>query len=281
MKHFIHQNTDERIELQASRNADALYMANQKLNEVAEATRENNPKDVLRKLEEIKSASLITNQTLKKIEKKEHPMPEKFPTKMRVELEGIEVITIKGDKGDKGDAGNAPTEAELRKLIAPLIPDPIHGKDGKSIVGPKGDKGERGDSITGPKGDKGDKGEPGKDGSPDTPDEVAEKINTAEKKILISQIKGLRAILEELDARGNFPMGAVGGGGGTTELHVLTGAIDGSNTTFTFSRKPRYIVSDSTHLRENKGWTFANGEVTIAVAPAYDCYGLYTEVAYA
>jgi len=58
----------------------------------------------------------------------------------------------------RGQDGKTPTEAEIIKIIEPLIPDPVvgppgpPGKDGKSIVGPRG-----------PQGKEGKQGRPGKD----------------------------------------------------------------------------------------------------------------------
>lgn len=52
---------------------------------------------------------------------KDIPEAEPFPTKMRVQLEGIDVITINGRDG------HTPTEDELQSLIKPLIPEPIKG----------------------------------------------------------------------------------------------------------------------------------------------------------
>jgi hypothetical protein len=46
----------------------------------------------------------------------------------KVSIEGVNLITIKGDKGD------SPTEEELTPIITKLIPSPIHGKDGYSPV---------------------------------------------------------------------------------------------------------------------------------------------------
>lgn len=43
-----------------------------------------------------------------------------FPEKMKMELEGAEIVTI---KGQKGEPGHTPTEEELLNLIKPLIPE--------------------------------------------------------------------------------------------------------------------------------------------------------------
>jgi hypothetical protein len=59
--------------------------------------------------------------------------------KIKVEIEGAETVTIKGEKGDKGDTGE-------------------QGPQGESITGPQGPQGIQGE--TGPQGPQ---GEPGKD----------------------------------------------------------------------------------------------------------------------
>ena len=72
-------------------------------------------------LEEIRD--ILGNKEMPKVDIPEHPEVQK------VSLEGIEVITIKGDRGD------SPTDEHLTNLIKPLIPEvkdgytPIKGKD--------------------------------------------------------------------------------------------------------------------------------------------------------
>lgn len=141
--------------------------------------------ETVKALGEIKSA----------LEKSEESAPEV----QKVSLEGVSVITIKGDKGDKGDS---PSLEELESVILPLIPDPIKGDKGdaptpeelvaliKPLI-PKPIKGDKGDKptpeeikalipapIPGPKGDsiKGDKGDDGKDANVD---EVVLKVEQA------------------------------------------------------------------------------------------------------
>lgn len=113
------------------------------------------------------------NENMEEMKSKE--TPESF----KVEIQGAEILTIKGEKGDKGDKGDMPSKDELTKIILPLIPKPIEGKQGpkgdKGAVGPAGRdgiNGKDGESIVGPK------GEDGKDGSPDTPEQIVQKINS-------------------------------------------------------------------------------------------------------
>src|SRR3990167_3718183 len=79
------------------------------------------------------------NDTMEKIAEKEMPefpafpvfpeMPEtKFPEVQKVEIQGAEVVTIKGDIGPE------PSDERLRELITRLIPEPIKGDSGYSPV---------------------------------------------------------------------------------------------------------------------------------------------------
>lgn len=86
-----------------------------------------------------------------------------LPEKLKVQIEGAEVITIKGPKGDKGDRGD-------RGPDGPQGREGSQGKSGKDgRDGKDGGQGPRGE-----RGEKGDKGEPGKDGKEGRIDE--EKI---------------------------------------------------------------------------------------------------------
>lgn len=116
-------------------------------------------------------------------------------------IEGF-LLSIKGDKGDQGDVGPEPTDERLKKLITPLIPEPIKGEDGKDGYTPQkgvdyfdgapGREGKDGrDGIDGKDADhtaivrevinnlpKIKNGKDGKDGSPDTPDDIIKKIRS-------------------------------------------------------------------------------------------------------
>ena len=63
-----------------------------------------------------------------------------------------------------------------------------------------------------------------------------------------------------------------GGGGGLTKL-TATGAINGSNTAFTFTSKPTYIVSDGAWLLENAGWTYSGSTATMTIPPQFSIWG--------
>ena len=62
------------------------------------------------------------------------------------------------------------------------------------------------------------------------------------------------------------------GGGGVTEL-TATGTVDGNNTAFTFTHKPKYIISDGGKYKENYGWTWSVLTATLSIPPVYNIWG--------
>jgi len=188
-------------------------------------------KNIVRKLEEVKSASLISNKLLKEIKEKKMPEPKEFPKEMEVSLKGVSVVTIKGDRGEKGDKGDRGEKGE--SIRGEKGEQGIQGKTGSK--GEKGDKGERGSD-----GSNGKNGKNGNDGSPDQPDEIIEKINNAEKKIDPKQVKGLPALMRDIDAIGKFPRGAAASGIGDLSLKFfvddISSQLDGSTKSFTIAQ---------------------------------------------
>lgn len=55
---------------------------------------------------------------------------------------------------------------------------------------------------------------------------------------------------------------------------TATGAVDGANLSFIFTKKPTYIMSDGIRLRENHGWTWTALTLTalLEVPPQYDLW---------
>lgn len=198
--------------------------------------------EAVKKLDEIKTV----------LERPEEPKPEI----QKVSLEGVSVITIKGDKGDKGDS---PSLEELESVILPLIPDPVKGDKGDSptpeeIVSlitpliPKPIKGDKGDKPTaeeikalipppvpGPKGKsiKGDKGDDGKDAIV----QVAEIVSLINPLLEYSQIK-------------NAPQFKPTGFAGTgylreiTDVEILTDPTDGQTLVWSSSKR-KWIAGSS------------------------------------
>lgn len=220
-----------------------LLNSGKKANETLEQIKGQSPK-VVQKLEEVKSASLISNKLLKEIRDKEIPEPKEFPSKMKVEIEGISVLTLKGDEGHTPTDnelvalikplipivkdGHTPTDSELLALIRPLIPKVKDGEtpsDAKllSLIKPLVK-----DGYT-PK--KGVDYDDGKDGSPDTPEEVVAKVNSSKKKIRAEQVVGLPDVLRAVDEIGKYPMGKEAGGGGNVIRWLSNGVVVSAHVT--------------------------------------------------
>lgn len=160
-----------------------------------------------------------------------------------------------GEKGDKGDS--------------------IVGPKGDTVVGPKGDPGDPGDSIVGPKGDKGD---PGKDGSALTSEDIIKKLkgklsyeditdrpnfetfrrgggsNVAEFQVYKNGVLSVNQV-RAIDFIGSWTLTDLGGGKvsaqpptsggglGTIYTETPTGAVDGSNKTYTTAHTITSILS--------------------------------------
>lgn len=62
----------------------------------------------------------------------------------------------------------------------------------------------------------------------------------------------------------------------TGPVSPTSGTIDGTNILFSFTEKPTLIVSDAVTYREDKGWSWDSGLLTVvmSIAPEYDIYGL-------
>lgn len=64
-------------------------------------------------------------------------------------------------------------------------------------------------------------------------------------------------------------------GGDAFTVLAATGAVNSSNTQFTFTEKPTYIVSDGAWYTENIGWTWNAGllTATMTIPPNDNIYG--------
>ncbi len=221
------------------------------------------------------------------------------------------IQTIKGEKGDKGDKGEKGEQGEQGiQGERGDKGDSIQGPPGPQ--GEKGEKGDDGLSLIGEQGPPGIDGKDGKDGSPDTPEQIVSKLQTIRKAWLeLSAIKGYQDSLNELgtnilqQARGFVPnalaslydvsitnpidgqaivynaskgkwvAGAVVSSSVGTGFTLLTatGTVDGSNTTFTFTQKPTYIVSDGAWYVEGSGWSWSGLTATMSVPPQTGIWG--------
>lgn len=201
----------------------------------------------------------------------------------KITIEGINVITLKGDKGDS-----------------------VQGPPGKdsTVPGPKGDKGERGEpgeSV---------QGEAGKDGSPDSAEQVRDKLETLKENERLdkSAIKGLEGIEENIKQLQIRPTGRGGGKGftlytgGTKRLLTaqtlnivggagitisyayasgrndititatgsasltpitVTGTINDSNVTFTAASTPNLVMVNGAAYRSGHGVTIVGTAITL------------------
>lgn len=147
-KALIHQTPAEKL---ANNSASTISAIQQNTTEVIKALKANTPdnselieklQENKQKLDEVKSASLITNQQGKKSNELLEKIAErKESAVVSLDTGDAEIITITGEKGEqgkvgergeKGERGDTPTYTELMKLITPLIPTPIPGTNGQT-----------------------------------------------------------------------------------------------------------------------------------------------------
>lgn len=219
--------------------------------------------------ESLKKKSLAqTKEILDSVQKSESILREiqgkEFPKKMSVSLEGVSVVSIKGEKGEKGDT---PTDEHLIGLILPLIPEPIPGKDGYSpteedvleLIRPLIPEVKDGEtptderllSLIRPLIPAPIQGERGNDGSPDTPDEIVDKVNQSGKKIQSKQVDGLLTVIRKIEQQEKNPSGGGGGNnirikdGGTVVSEHVTEIDFGANISASYSENGKIEVVGS------------------------------------
>jgi len=209
--------------------------------------------------------------------------PEEKPEVQRVQLEGISLVTIKGDKGDKGDIGERGEKGDNGV-------DGQNGKDGKD-----GKNGRDGiDGVDGKNGVDGKDGKDGKDGSPDTGEEIVSKINelptdNEDYKIDAKHIKNLpkqdiirggggTRYLEQLvdvnldgltkDAQGKYELGS---GGGVSDHGALTGLLDDDHTQYHTDARgdARYPLLTSLGANNGIATLDSSGKVPSSQLPSY------------
>ena len=154
---------------------------------------ENNPKlnKLLRKAEgEINPSTAVHSELM--------DINDALQSPIKVDIQGADIVTIKGAKGDKGDKGDIGPKGEKGDKGE----RGFKGEDAQ-MIGPKGDKGtagkdgkdgKDGESIVGPKGDKGDPGENGKDINPE---DVINAIKKS-KSLDISHLRNSEQILSAI-----------------------------------------------------------------------------------
>lgn len=260
--------------------ADKVFKANSN-------DRAKNTKEIVTKLEELKPSGEV---------------------KTAQDAMSAFVSMLKGDKGDQGVQGEQGIQGEIGLQGEQGEP----GQD-SIVPGPQGVQGEKGQQgEAGKDGENGKNGENGKDGSPDTAEQIVEKLQTIKKAWLeISAIQGLDKLLQDvgsnfLDQAKSFApralaslydtdllnpiegqavvwnstkkkwvAGAVVSSSVGTGFTLLpaTGTVNGTNTTFTFTQKPTYIVSDGTWYVEGAGWSWSGLTATMTVPPQTGIWG--------
>lgn len=206
-------------------------------------------------------------------------------------MDAVELLESLDPDDLRGEDGHTPTEEELTALIEPLIPDPIRGDDGKSPTE---------EEILGmirpliP--------EPirGADGRKITAEEVREKLKSLRgiHRLSVLDLKDLEWLRSKDgmnwssagfkvytdstltgDGSSSNPLHvAGGGGGGFTEL-TATGAVNGANASFAFTKVPSYIVSDGAWYKKldnngNAQWSSSGLTVTMVIPPQSAIFGI-------
>jgi len=60
--------------------------------------------------------------------------------------------------------------------------------------------------------------------------------------------------------------------GVTTYFEGVTGTINGSNTSFSYSSRPKLMISDGLSFRRNFGWTWSLPTITLSNPPSFDIF---------
>lgn len=177
--------------------------------------------------------------------------------KLTVQVEGLDVLALKGDqgeKGEKGDTGETGDQGEPGE----------DGKDGiNGIDGIDGKNGLNGkDGNTGEKGEKGDKGEDGIDGIDGKDSQPEEIINLLkkEKSLDISHLRNSEQIITAVGKLKNFDsdgfrfngkkykfselMHGAGSGGGTTLTLETNGTPNGDQTLLNLKQGANVTITD-------------------------------------
>lgn len=254
-KALIHQTPAEKL---ANNSASTISAIQQNTTEVIKALKANTPdnselitklQENKQKLDEVKSATLITNQQGKKSNELLEKIAErKESAVVSFDTGDAEVVTITGDKGEPGKDGKDGLDGKDG------VPG-MDGLDGKDAVAPTVAEILRHVRVPkdGRDGLDGINGREGTDGSPDTSDEIIEKVNTATKKIEGARVRGFTELERAIANYGSNPSGGVISGGKTVRYldegveasaHV-TELNFGTGLTLTYAGDGRVTVSSS------------------------------------
>ena len=158
---------------------------------------------------------------------------------------------------------------EFASYVQSLTPE--KGDKGDSIVGLQGIQGIQGEhglaGKNGRDGAQGPAGLSGKDGSPDTATQVRDKLSSlrGEARLDASAIKGLPEEMKPV-------FGGFRGGINLVWMETPTGAVNGSNTTFTLANVPKtnsllFMVNGQVLTPGGEDYTISNAIVTLNTAP--------------
>ncbi len=171
-----------------------------------------------------------------------------------VEIQGAELVTIRGPKGDKGDKGD-------------------RGEKGDSVKGEKGLQGERG--LKGDKGEqgipgvRGQNGQDGEDGSPDTAEEIIEKIEPVLNE-LRDEIKRVEKVASTYKGGGGVSApGVAFAFKSIAHTEEPVGLINGVNTTYTVKNNIWWIFGftlNGEQIAQLPNFTYINKTITFATA---------------
>lgn len=190
---------------------------------------------------------------------------------------------------------SAPNIDEILKSI----PNGVGERGEKGDKGDKGERGERGlpgrDGVDGIDGKDGKDGKDGEMGVIDTAtiaylEDLIEQVKNEVKGVRQSragwgahplQIKDGNTVIDKVtrvinfgnnlsavrSADGVVTVNATAGGGGST-VETPTGSVNGSNTSFTVSDVPQYVVADGVTYFDGAGYTYGALTVTMDVPPS-------------
>lgn len=264
-KALIHQTPAERL---ANNSASTISAIQQNTTEVIKALKANTPDNSVlieklqenkQKLDEVKSASLITNQQGKKsndllqkiVDRKENAI-------VSLDTGDAEIITISGDKGEEGEKGESGKTGEPGE----------RGTDGND--GTDGTDGQ--DGLDGKDGFNGIDGKDGENGSPDDPDTIIDKVNAATKHIEPKQVKGLLGVIQSVRNYGSNPSG-VAVGGGKNIRHLGDGIEISAHVTeinYSTNLTPTYDGNGRITLTAGGGGSYTDEQAQDAVGAMID-----------
>lgn len=182
--------------------------------------------------------------------------------------------------------------ADLKRDVTAKLLAVRNGRDGKDgAPGAKGDKGDRGEP--GPRGERGPAGKDGRDADTQAINETLEDFEkrlseTAPRGVFIGPSRGVflyiggvkKGLVSNLNIIGSGGVTAAyskvngqdtltltANGGGLT-VETPTGSVNASNTEFTVTAEPQWIVADGTTYYAGAGYTYNALTVTMDVPPS-------------